>query len=156
MAHLLVGELNLISAFIFAILIGLGVDFGVHALSRVDEAREASESLGHALVTGARLLGRAMRVAAMTTIATFLSLVFFDFRGFSHFGAIAAAGIALSLVAVYALLPALSLTLDNEVKRHQRPRRTLRAPGRPRWAWATLGLLSLVTYGLSLASTPSI
>ena len=146
LAHLLVGELNLISAFIFAILIGLGVDFGVHALSRVDEAREASESLGHALVTGLGSLGRAMRVAAMTTIATFLSLVFFDFRGFSHFGAIAAAGIALSLVAVYALLPALSLTLDKEgPAAPEAPDAPSERQGGPRWAWATLGLLSLVT-----------
>ena len=87
-ARAAVGQLNLISAFIFAILIGLGIDFAVHALSRVDVAVRAGHSRRDALLEALPRLGRSMGVAAITTIATFLSLLHFDFRGFSHFGGI--------------------------------------------------------------------
>ena len=58
LTHLVIGELNRISAFIFAILIGLGIDFGVHALSRVDEEgpRRVTGSLRH-LSAGSAHLG---------------------------------------------------------------------------------------------------
>src|SRR5690606_10142630 len=38
-AFLAIGYLNLVTAFIFAILLGLGIDFGIHILARYDEER---------------------------------------------------------------------------------------------------------------------
>jgi uncharacterized protein len=147
-ARLAVGELNLISAFIFAILIGLGIDFAVHALSRVDEAQRAGHPLPAALKGALTRLGPAMRAAAGTTVATFASLLVFDFRGFSHFGGIAAAGIVLSLLAVYLILPPLSVLVSRDTP----PRRAVIAaaadattPQSHAWAWATLALMVLST-----------
>ena len=146
LTHLVIGELNLISAFIFAILIGLGIDFGVHALSRVDEEVAQGHGLAEALKRGLSALGPAMRVAAGTTMATFLSLTWFDFRGFSHFGAIATLGIALSLLAIYLVLPPLALSLRRrsvpQMRQHNAPGRDPLMP--LTLAWASLLFICLV------------
>ncbi len=104
-ARLSIGYLNLITAFIFAILVGLGIDFAVHAVSRVDEEVEGGEPLDSSLRRAFSGLGRAMLAAALTTMATFSALMIFDFRGFSQFGLLAAAGVALCLISVYLVLP---------------------------------------------------
>ncbi|MEC9072898.1 MAG: MMPL family transporter, partial [Myxococcota bacterium] len=151
LARMAVGSLNLITAFIFAILVGLGIDFAVHAVSRVDEevrgGRPLVEGITHAL-TG---LGRAMVAAVGTTMATFGALTVFDFRGFSQFGLIAALGVGVCLVAVYTVLPPLAVGLD---RLRSRPggadvsasgvsaRDHRRAPAL--WVLATLSLLTLI------------
>ena len=150
-AHLAVGELNLISAFIFAILLGLGIDFAIHALSRVDEEVRRGHAVEEALIIALSHLSRAMGVAALTTILTFLSLLIFDFRGFSHFGAIAAAGIALSLLAVTLLLPPLYLLLGGRRAPEPRDAPTEQGPSARtrRGAWALIGGLTVLTVGLA-------
>lgn len=110
-ARLTVGYLNLITAFIFAILVGLGIDFAVHAMSRVNEEARGGKSLEDALAAALTGLGRPMIAAMLTTMATFGALIFFDFRGFSQFGFIAAAGVALCLMAVYLVLPPLAAVI---------------------------------------------
>ncbi len=111
-ARLAIGYLNVITAFIFAILLGLGIDFAVHAASRGDEELRAGHPLPRALPRALSRLGRAMLAAALTTMSTFAALMAFEFRGFSQFGAIAAAGVLLCLLAVYVVLPSLSVSLD--------------------------------------------
>ena len=110
-ARISIGYLNLITAFIFAILLGLGIDFAVHAASRIDEEYAAGIPLEQALPRALRRLGRAMVAAAVTTMATFAALTVFDFRGFSQFGLIAAGGVALCLAAVYLIIPPLAASL---------------------------------------------
>ena len=111
MAWLTVGYLNLITAFIFAIMFGLGVDFAVHAVNRYMEGREQGKEVERALVDGLMHLGRPMISAAITTTITFLSLVIFDFRGFSQFGLIAGLGVPICLLVVYLIFPPLTVIL---------------------------------------------
>ncbi len=112
LAWLTVGYLNLITAFIFAIMFGLGVDFAVHATSRYIEEREKGKDVSQAIVDGLQHLGRPMVSAAFTTTVTFLSLIIFDFRGFSQFGLIAGLGVPVCLLAVYLTFPPLAVLLD--------------------------------------------
>ncbi len=111
-ARFFVGYLNIITAFIFAILVGLGIDFVVHGAERVDEEYARDGNLASAIGRGLGKLGWAMVAAALTTIATFAVLVVFDFRGFSQFGGLAATGVFLCLVALYTYLPPLTLVLN--------------------------------------------
>ena len=106
-----VGYLNLITAFIFAIMFGLGVDFAVHAVNRYIEERENGLPVAEAAVSGLGNLGRPMIAAAFTTTATFLSLIIFDFRGFSQFGLIAGVGVPACLLVVYLFVPPLAVVL---------------------------------------------
>lgn len=111
-AYLMVGYLNAITAFIITILFGLGVDFSIHAVSRYFEERSAGRSPEDAIVSAMTHLGRPMWWAAATTSATFLSLSFLDFRGFSQFGLIAGVGVVLCFVALYVVLPPLVVVVN--------------------------------------------
>ncbi len=158
-ARAAIGSLNTITAFIFAILVGLGIDFAVHAVSRADEEFAAGHPLAVALPRAFGSLGRAMLAAALTTMATFAALSVFDFRGFSQFGILAAAGVLLCLLAVYVVIPALATALDDVVRRPQpasAPDAPSAAPATGRTqlgrgaAWALVGVFALLLGGAGL------
>ena len=46
---LAIGDLNMITAFLFVILLGLGIDFGIHIFARYREARRRGMDIEHAL-----------------------------------------------------------------------------------------------------------
>jgi predicted RND superfamily exporter protein len=139
-ARLSIGYLNLITAFIFAILVGLGIDFAVHAASRVDEEVEGGEPLESALLRAFSGLGGAMLAAALTTMATFAALMTFDFRGFSQFGLLAAAGVGLCLISVYLVFPPAAILLHRArarpTERETRVGSEVWSPAR--WPWVVL------------------
>ncbi len=114
-AKLGVGYFNLITIMLFGILLGLGIDFAVHAAGRIDNTFRPWTPLREAVPTALSSLGRAMIAAGVTTSATFLALMAFDFRGFSQLGLIAGVGVLLALLSVYLVLPPLAVALDKLV-----------------------------------------
>lgn len=104
---LVVGQLNLITVFLVLILFGLGVDFGIHNLSRYREERQSGASLIVALNAVYSRTGAASLLAATTTACGFLALMVTDFRAFYEFGLIAGTGIILTFIVMYSVLPAL-------------------------------------------------
>ncbi|MFH2005792.1 MAG: phosphatidylglycerophosphatase A [bacterium] len=106
-AAALVDKLNLLSAFFGVILLGLGVDHGIHLLARVQaeysEGREPEQCVRNAFGE----TGRAVLIAGTTTAVGFIGLSVSEFRGFREFGQIAAAGTAFVVVSYLLLLPAL-------------------------------------------------
>jgi len=111
-ARVVLGELNLVSAFIFAILLGLGIDFGIHLLSRYSSERAAGADPEAALATTFATTGRATVAGGVSTILGFSTLMAADFRGFSEFGHIAAVGILIALVSALIVMPALLVVGD--------------------------------------------
>lgn len=110
LAFPLFGALNTISAFIFAILLGLGIDFSIHLLSGYDHAREDGLNPVDALIECYSTIGAATIIGATTTFATFVVISFAQFRGLSQFGKVASIGVACTLLAMVVVLPALVLT----------------------------------------------
>jgi hypothetical protein len=106
----LFGALNTISVFIFAILLGLGIDFSIHLLSGYDHAREEGLDPVDALIDCYSTIGSATVIGATTTFATFVVISFAQFRGLSQFGKVASIGVAATLLAMVVVLPALVLT----------------------------------------------
>jgi uncharacterized protein len=111
LAFLLFGELTTISVFIFAILLGLGIDFSIHLLSGYDRERLEGYEPVDALIRCYNGIGRATVIGATTTFATFVVLSFAQFRGLSQFGQVASMGVMATLLAMIVVLPALILTL---------------------------------------------
>ena len=105
-ADIAYGDLNLVTAFIFAILVGLGIDFGIHLLARYRDERQ--RGLGHidALTVMYSGTGRSTLAGAMGTALSFGSLAVADFEGFSQFGIVASVGIGLSLLTTGLVMPA--------------------------------------------------
>jgi len=109
------GELNTVSVFIFAILLGLGIDYSIHLLSGYDHARMEGRDPNEALVRTYQGVGSATTIGAITTLATFIVISFADFRGLSQFGQVATIGVAFTLTAMIVVLPALILTFQEFV-----------------------------------------
>ncbi len=113
LAFLLFEELTTVSVFIFAILLGLGIDFSIHLLSGYDHARAEGRDPVDALVTCYQGVGRATAIGAMTTFVTFVVLSFAQFRGLSQFGQVASIGVLATLLAMVVVLPSLILMFQS-------------------------------------------
>lgn len=102
-AHLLVGQINILTGFLLAILGGMGVEYGVHLVRRFHQEVAAGHSRQKAMERSYIYTGRALGSAAITSASAFLILSFSDFRGFSELGKIAGVGI-ISIYLVYILM----------------------------------------------------
>lgn len=107
LAALVLGTLNILVAFVGTILLGLGIDHGIHLLSRYLEERETGEPHPEAVHTAFADTGRGVFLAGCTTALGFLGLALSEFRGFQEFGMIASLGVAILVVAYLTCLPAL-------------------------------------------------
>lgn len=120
LAALWPGHLTLVSAFFASILIGLGIDTGIHVVDRIEE--HLDQPLATAILVAVRGDARALLAATVTTGAALVSLLACGFRGFAELGAIAAAGLLVSLLAMVSLLPALLLVVGGDRGRGGRRR----------------------------------
>nr|WP_276600887.1 MMPL family transporter [Nannocystis sp. ILAH1] len=144
-------ELNLVSAFIFAVTLGLGIDFGIHMLARYrDERRrglDQEQAIAHTIAT----TGVSTAGGALSTALAFLFLVLAEFRGFSQFGVIGSLGIMIAFVAALVVLPALALVLER-VRPWRVPPPTTRAAPRAtsvshKFPWLALGTVLICLGG---------
>ncbi len=106
------GRLNISTLFVFSMLIGMGIDFGIHYYARILEEYRSGFDMDKAVAMATVHTGRAMLSAALTTIAALLTLVTAHFRGFVEFGVIASYGIALCLLAALLVMPAVIFALE--------------------------------------------
>lgn len=154
-AFLLVGKLNIITGFLFVVLFGMGVDYGIHAMARYVESRQAGLDSEGALQRMVGKTGAALAATAFTTSAAFFSLMFLDFKGFSELGLITGIGMIFAFLATVVLLPALVVFTENLglLKVKPVPGKALSSHPRPfvyaRWilaAGAVLALVSIVLF----------
>jgi predicted RND superfamily exporter protein len=110
--YLVIGNLNTITGFLFVILFGLGIDYGIHVFARYVEGRRAGLSSEAAVEKAVTKTGRAVATTAVTTAAAFFALTPMDFRGFSDLGFISGIGILFALIAMVLVLPALILLVE--------------------------------------------
>ncbi len=150
--RLTVGQVNVITGFLGAVLLGLGIDFAIHLLLRYQQERGKDGATGPSSVRTAVVgtLPPAL-TGALTTAGTFASFAFADFRGFSEFGLIAALGVAMTLSSIFLVMPPLLLLGDRWLARRlpsvssYRPR-----PVRRGVAWAMVVVAGL----FALSSLP--
>jgi hypothetical protein len=102
-------EMNLFNIFVVTMVIGIGVDYGVHLLHRWSEAN----------AEGATETAKAIAVAALTTMVGFGSLVLSHYPGLRSMGAAAILGAASTAVLSITLLPALLALADRRARRHR-------------------------------------
>lgn len=107
-----VGGFNIISAFSFTILYGLGIDFSIHLLGRFSEQAETSANTEEALMKSMPVVMPSIFCGAITTVAAFFSLIMIDFKGFSDFGLAAALGVSTSFLAIMFFFPAIVFFFD--------------------------------------------
>ena len=111
-----VGHLQLLSVVFSVILLGLGIDFALLFVSRLELVQDEHADLASATARVFRGMGPGMVTGAVTTAAAFAAVALTSFRGMAEMGIIAAGGILLCLIAVLSAFPAL-LALTGRWKR---------------------------------------
>ena len=102
-----IGYLNTQTAFLGAIVVGNGINYGLIYLARVKQLRSRGEALAPSCVEGALTTARATLLASAATSVSFGVLIIAANRGFRHFGFIGGIGMLLCWVFTFALVPAL-------------------------------------------------
>jgi predicted RND superfamily exporter protein len=130
-ATLLVGHLNLLSVAFSAILVGLGIDFSIHYVARVETLLAQTPGMGMARGAGvaAEQVGPAILTGGLTTASAFGVAGLTPFLGVAELGIISAAGIVISVLATLTVLPALMVWADSLGRRVSPVHRL--AAGRP-------------------------
>ena len=106
-AKFAVGGFNLITSFLPALVLGLGIDYGIHFISRYAEERSRGRSLNRALCTAVLRKGEASFLAAVTTALVFLGLLTARSRALFETGVITSVGVLVAFLTTIFLLPAL-------------------------------------------------
>lgn len=106
-----VGHLQVLSVVFTVILLGLGIDYGIHLASRYELLRhdyqDTTDGFIQTMVRTFKSVGPGLITGAVTTAAAFAMVTLNDFKGLTEMGLIAAAGVMLCLLAMFTVFPAL-------------------------------------------------
>jgi uncharacterized protein len=152
---LTIGHLNLLTCTFATMLIGLGVDFGIHLVYGYEDQRAEGLPPLEAMQMTMQTAGLENMVGAVTSALAFFAVCFVDFLGFQELGVIAGGGVFLCFVSMVTVLPAL-LFLEERYNKHIKI-----GDPRPRWArwladaedfWLARPRTTLVACGLVTAA----
>lgn len=101
------GSVNLLTAFLGAILGGLGTEHGIHLLGRYSGLRAGGMDSEEAIREAFMRSGSSALISSLVAALTFCSLAISEFRAFREFGVIAAAGMLIVVVAYIAVFPSI-------------------------------------------------
>jgi hypothetical protein len=141
-AAMTVGTLNNFTSCCLAVLIGLGVDFGIHLFSRYREERIAGGALEQAVARAWDRVGPPATAAAFTSSLGFFALYLARFQGFQQLGLLLGVGVLICLAAVLVTLPLLIAWREKAPSpKPLRFIRTLQLRHPPTYRLAPLGVL---------------
>jgi len=151
------GSLNLITSAFLATLIGLGIDFSIHLMSRYLEALERDGDHRSAIREAVIQCGPGLLTGGMTSAGAFLALVVNDVPAFAELGVLSGVGLLLSLFGTLIVLPAM---IVSERLAWMRPESKVVRDGRVsgligRWVTTRPGLVTLAGLLLALALIPA-
>jgi uncharacterized protein len=106
-------KLNLMNIFAIIMILGIGVDYGVHILHRYYEGGKLDAALG------LNQVGKAILMAAMTTTVGFGTITYSDYPGLVTLGIATVIGVTTCTVASLVLLPAVLTLLARSADSHR-------------------------------------
>lgn len=142
-------SINLFSISFAALLLGLGIDFAIHMTARYQEERSKGLNLASALANMLKSTGMGMFIGALTTAVAFLAFSLAEFKAFTQMGVIIGAGIILSLLTMFFVMPSVIAFFDGgkKIKRHKDVKFSFLVPvGRLAGShpWAVIGICMLL------------
>jgi uncharacterized protein len=112
LTQVVIGHLNVATAFLVSIVAGNGINVGILYQSRYFEERRRGADPRSAVRTAVRETWMPTAIAALGSAASYGSLVVTDFRAFRDFGFIAASGMILCWIVKTLMVPPLLVLLD--------------------------------------------
>lgn len=96
-------QFSILTSIVVPVILGLGVDDGIHVVERLRRAPVWDDGSIHDAVEG---VGRAIFLTTATTWISFLGLLFSDHRGMEHIGIFMLIGMPLCFIASVTMIPA--------------------------------------------------
>ena len=127
-AGILVGRLNLMTVFVAAILIGLGIDFSIHLFSGYTEAQSLGNSIEEAIHYALEKIGPGILTGGLTTSIAFFVLALSSVQFLEELGIIMGFGLLTTMMAVFLILPTLLFLRDRKKEAQRR-----RVSGQYQW-----------------------
>jgi len=106
-AYIAVQQLNMMTAMLSIVLLGLGIDFSIHIISGFTEWRAAGDSIIVALEKTFLKSGKGIITGALTTACAFLALLISQSRGMKEMGIVTGVGLLSIMLATFLFLPVL-------------------------------------------------
>ena len=94
-------KISILNIAAIPLIIGIGIDYGVHVLHRYEI--EDNDRIYRVYAS----TGRAIVITSMTTMMGFGSMIFASFRGFGHLGSALFIGVATCMIAALFIMPIL-------------------------------------------------
>lgn len=110
-AKLAFGDLNMVTSIIAAIILGFGIDFGLHFTFRTRIELGMGKGYEKAIYNALINAGRPALVAAVVTAGSFFVLLVSEFRGFSQFGLLSGVGTFLTGFCLFSWCPSILMLL---------------------------------------------
>jgi uncharacterized protein len=110
------GPLTEVAQIVPILLVGLGVDYGIHLTSRYRDEVGAGRTVDRGMRTAIGTVGVALVLATLTTAIGFLTNVINPIPALRDFGILASIGIVLSFVLMLTFVPALRIVLDRRAE----------------------------------------
>ncbi|MBR5738282.1 MAG: MMPL family transporter [Verrucomicrobia bacterium] len=104
-----VGQLNLLTITFLPMLIGLGIDFGVHLVSRFEEELGKGNTPDEAIHISLVNTGMGVFTGGIATAGAFLAMALGSFQGVKEMGIISGGGLIICLLPMMTILPVLLL-----------------------------------------------
>ncbi len=116
------GELNRFTSMMSVILVGLGVDFGIHLMTQYTEDRGQGIDKKSALENAFVKTGWGIILGGITTSIAFATLALSETHAMREFGLFTGIGVLLCLVSMMTFLPALTIILDRKPAQFKIPK----------------------------------
>lgn len=154
LAYLLVGNINILTGFLLAILSGLGSEYGIHFVRRYFQERQSGTEQCEAIEKTYLSMGRTLLSAALTSASAFFILFISDFKGFSELGIIAGVGVVSIYLTFMCIFPLGARYLPNKRSRNIQERFSrlfYSFPFKTKYVSSFIILFPLIIYGISRA-----
>jgi|GEM_PF-3080186 len=148
-----IGQISIISSFLTSILLGLGIDYGVHLFSRYKGERLRGHGMTQALEVTMRNLFRGLSFGMISTAAVFLTLSFSRFIAFAEFGKIAFGGIVFFFLSFILFFPALVFLTEKYSFTTTEPSHMLEKTRKIR-GWHIALIIAITGYGAIVLTKP--
>jgi predicted RND superfamily exporter protein len=125
-------ELNVVTAMLSSIMIGVGVDYTVHFLWRYRDERRSGQDAEQAARLALTTVGRGIVFNALAVVLGFSVLAFSNFLPVQYFGFLVVVSISVCMLAAMVLMPPLMVWLDPRFARPTAESRTVTTAGIPR------------------------
>ncbi len=105
--HILGYTLNMVTATITSITVGVGVDYSIHLIERYRQEKRGNGNFAEAMAKAIRTTGSSLIAAGSTTLAGFIVMAFSNIGMYRSFGVLSSLMVFFSLVSSIFVLPAM-------------------------------------------------